>query len=145
MLDRTALSHRSDDGLVKLARRFLTFAVIGIVGTLAHYLTLVSLVESAGLRAQAGAMFGFMAGALVNYCLHYRLTFRSNARHRDALSRFLAIAAVGFGLNALLMQWGVESLGIHYLLAQLFATGAVLIWNFAGSMIWAFRESHRER
>lgn len=121
------------------ARRFLSFAAVGLVGTGAHYATLTSLVELRGVDPVLGSVLGFLVGALVNYALNYRLTFHSTKRHREAASKFLAVAGSGFLLNALLMALLVKEAGVPYLLAQIAVTGMLLFWHYALNAIWTFR------
>ena len=111
--------------------RFLNFAAVGAVGTLAHYATLTALVELFGFDPVLGSVLGFLSGAVVNYVLNYRLTFHSTKRHREALSKFLAVAGSGFVLKALLMMFLVKGLEIPYLLAQIAVTGLLLFWHYA--------------
>lgn len=122
-----------------LARQFITFAGVGVIGTLAHYSILLALVEWAGLTAVAGSAIGFVAGALVNYSLNYKYTFRSSASHGVALPKFMTVAAVGFCLNVLFMMTGTRWLHLHYLVVQVLATGAVLFWGFAANSLWTFK------
>jgi len=42
-------------------------------------------------------------------------------------------------LNSLTMLITAQYLGVHYLLAQVFATGLVLLWNFTGNRMWTFK------
>ena len=57
------------------------------------------------------------------------------------MSKFFTIAFVGLLLNTIIMAIGVEILNLHYLLAQVVATGLVLFWNFTGNRLWTFSES----
>lgn len=124
-------------------RQFVAFAGMGLVGTLAHYSTLLTLVEWFELTAVTGSAIGFIVGALVNYLLNYNFTFRSTASHRVALPKFMTVAAVGFCLNSLLMMAGTRWTPLHYLIVQMLATGAVLVWGFAANSIWTFkRKAH---
>ena len=86
--------------------RFLRFAAVGAVGTLAHYALLVALVEGAGAPPLAGATAGFVLGALVNYALARRLVFASTRSHAQALPRFFAVALAGLAWTALLLILG---------------------------------------
>ncbi|MGH8744647.1 MAG: GtrA family protein [Burkholderiales bacterium] len=122
--------------------QFLRFAGAGTIGTTAHYLVLLALVELAGFNAVLASFLGFVCGALVNYNLSRRYIFNSALPHRQALLKFLSVALVGLCMNTLIMSVGVETLGLHYFLVQLAATGMVLIWNFAGNKFWTFREKH---
>lgn len=121
--------------------QFIRFSGVGVIGTGAHYATLITLVQIAGINAVIASSAGALVGALVNYILNYHYTFQSNRRHREALTRFLLVAAVGFVINGLCMAWFTEMHNLQYLLAQVITTGIVLIWTFTGNRIWTFRET----
>lgn len=121
--------------------QFIQFAGVGVIGTVAHYVLLVMLVEVLGTNAVAASTAGATLGALVNYLLNRRYTFRSKKRHREALARFLIIAASGLALNASFMLILVEILSLYYLLAQVLSTGLVLVWNFVGNRFWTFNDA----
>lgn len=125
-----------------IGRQFLSFATVGAIGTAAHYATLIAAV-SLGLGPVSASAIGCTVGAAVNYVLNYHVTFRSRLAHRQSVPRFALIAAASLLLNTLLMAVGVDRLGLHYLVAQIFATGVVLCCNFALSRIWAFNETPR--
>jgi putative flippase GtrA len=127
---------------IAIARQFLAFAMVGVCGTVAHYVTLIAGV-SFRLDPVTASAIGWTLGAAVNYSLNYRFTFRSSLSHRQAAPRFALVAAIGLLLNTLLMAVQVGPLGVHYLLAQVFTTGTILCCNFALSRSWAFREGPR--
>jgi putative flippase GtrA len=120
-----------------IASQFLSFATVGAIGTAAHYATLIAGV-SQGLGPVTASAIGCTVGALVNYVLNYHVTFRSRLAHWHSAPRFALIAVASLLLNTLLMAVGVEGLGLHYLVAQVFATGVVLCCNFVLSRVWAF-------
>ena len=122
-----------------LVRQFLGFAAVGVVGTAAHFATLLILVRKFHLDPVWSSVIGFIVGALVNYLLNYRVVFQSRKRHVEAMSQFFTVAGVGLLLNAAIMAFAVQSLNLHYLLSQILATGTVLLWTFAGNRIWTFR------
>jgi putative flippase GtrA len=124
-----------------IAPQFLSFATVGVLGTAAHYATLIAAV-SLGLGPVIASAIGATVGATVNYVLNYHVTFRSSLAHWQSGPRFALIAVVSLLLNTLLMAVGVHRVGLHYLVAQVFATGVVLCCNFALSRIWAFGERH---
>lgn len=119
----------------------MRFAVVGIIGTVAHYVLLVMLVEMLAVNAVVASTAGATLGALVNYLLNRRYTFRSEKRHGEALTKFLIIAASGLALNSSFMLLFVEILGVYYLLAQVVSTGLVLVWNFVGNRFWTFSDA----
>lgn len=120
--------------------RLLRFALVGAVGTAAHYALLLALVEGAGVDPIAGSVAGFLLGALVNYTMNRTLVFRSDRAHAEALPRFLAIAGMGLCWNALLMYLFVDLVGVHYLIAQIVTTAILLGWHYVGNALWTFRK-----
>lgn len=120
--------------------QFLKFAAVGLFGTAAHYTVLTVLVEAFKARVVLATTAGFVAGALVNYVLNRRFTFDSEADHAIALPKFLAVAALGAGINAYMVSWLLEHTGVHYLLVQVCATATVLVWNFVANTLWTFRK-----
>jgi len=123
-----------------LSQQFVTFALIGLVGTAGHYAVLIALVQSGVTGPTVATTAGFAVGAVINYVLNYRFTFASSRPHLEALPRFLAVAATGAGLNYLVMRAGIDTFGLHYLLAQILATGVVLLWTFSINRLWTFKK-----
>lgn len=124
-----------------LLRQFLLFTGVGAIGTLFHYLTLVTLVHSGGLSPLYASTAGFCVGACVNYVLNYNYTFNSNKKHSETLVKFMLVALIGLAINALIMYIGTEWLQIHYILVQIVATGIVLLSNFSFNKLWTFAHS----
>jgi putative flippase GtrA len=122
-----------------LHRQFLRFAGVGALAAVAHYGTLIALVESGALDPVTATLCGFIAGAAISYGLNRRVTFRSDRPHRAALPRFLVIAGVGFVLTGALMALLNGRAGLPYLVAQVATTGLVLLWTFSANRWWTFR------
>lgn len=123
----------------KLSLQFASFAAIGAVGTGVHYAVLVALVSGLGWSPVPATSIGAVCGALTNYFLNYRLTFRSQKRHSEAMIKFMVVAAIGLGINAAIVKFGVQLAGLHYLVAQVVATGVVLAWGFLVNRVWTFQ------
>lgn len=119
-------------------RQFLGFAGVGVIGTAGHYATLIALVQLVGVKPLFGSIAGFVVGAIFNYFLSYLFIFGSCKRHSEALTKFLAVATVGAGINALVVWFGIEVIMWHYLVAQVVATMIVLVWNFTINKLWTF-------
>jgi len=117
---------------------FGRYVLIGGLSTALHCCLLVVMVEvwsvSPGLAAAAGAL----GGALAAYIGNRRLTFASAAAHRQALPRFLIVAAGGALLSGSLVWIGTTLLGMQYLVPQLMATALVLVAGFATNRHWTF-------
>lgn len=120
-------------------RQFVSFCVLGTVGTLAHYIVLVLGVELGGGPVVSSTL-GFIVGARVNYALSYYYIFRSYSAHPYTITKFFTVAIFGLGLNTLVLSSAIYALRLHYLVGQVLATGIVVIWNFVGNRWWTFRE-----
>ena len=128
------------DQLNTLLSQFIKFTGVGAIGTLVHYSILILLVHGMSMNAVLASTAGFIAGAITNYLLNYHYTFASNKPHREAMTKFFAIALVGMLFNAMVMSLCINLLNLHYLLSQILATGLVLLWNFTANHRWTFRE-----
>lgn len=118
---------------------FVRYALVGAVGTLAHYLVLLGLVELGNVRPTLATTLGFATGAVVNYFLNFRFTFQSDRPHREALPRFLLVAAAGMLLNSGIVALGVDVLRLHYMIPQVCATGGVVLTTFLVNRVWTFQ------
>jgi len=119
--------------------KFARFALVGAIATAIQYAILIVLVRGDLTGPTLASCIGFVVSAGANYSLNYRFTFRSRNSHAGAVVKFLLLAAAGLALNAGLMRL-LTALGWNYILAQLLATGVVLLWNFFGNSLWTFSE-----
>ena len=126
---------------MSITRQFLRFAAVGASGTAVQYSILWGGVEWFALHAAVASAIGYLCGSVVNYLLNYFFTFDSSKGHVEAASKYFSVLAVGFCINTGLMALMVSQLHWHYWLAQIVTTGIGLIWNFAGSRWWAFKQS----
>lgn len=127
----------------RMLGQFLRYAAVGAIGTAAHYATLLGLVSWFRLHVVAATSAGFVVGALVNYALNYRFTFRSASRHSQAVVKFFGVALVGMLLNAGMMALLHARVPVHYLVLQVFTTGSILIWTFLANRWWTFAGDRR--
>jgi len=118
--------------------QLLRYTLVGAAGTLAQYVILVALVEGAGVDVVAASTLGAVAGALVNYALNRRYTFGGASPHVRSLPRFLAVAAAGIGLNAVVLALLAGYTALPYLAAQVIATALVLVAGFVANRRWSF-------
>ena len=122
-----------------LTAQFSSFIWVGGFATLLHYLILIFLVQIGGVRPTLATGVGCIAGAALSYFLNYHYTFVSKLSHAPAVAKFFTVAAIGLTINLGIVALATENLGANYLLAQVFATGCVLLWNFTANRLWTFR------
>ena len=124
-----------------LVSSFVVYVVGGGLATLIHLSTLYLLVEYAHAAPTLATSVGFVVGTAFNYTFQYHFTFASNAPHGRTLVRYLAVALVMLGLNALLFRQMTMHLGVPYLIAQITATGLVMLCNFTINRTYTFRRA----
>lgn len=73
----------------------------------------------------------FTVSVLVNYFLCVVYVF-PNSRKQTSKQAILFIGSsiIGLGLNQVCMKIFVEYFAIYYMLAKIFSTGIVMIWNY---------------
>lgn len=121
--------------------RFLTYAMVGAVGTLVQYVILATLVSLRWAGPVTASLIGAVAGAVINYLLNARFTFASKA-HSTALPKFAATALLGAAVNGLLMKVLIDFANINYLVAQLISSAAVLAITYCINLVWTFRRNN---
>ncbi|MFK3741569.1 GtrA family protein [Massilia sp. TN1-12] len=120
--------------------RFIRYGLVGAVGTLAQYVILVGAVAAHIATPVVASMAGAVVGALVNYILNAKYTFH-NTGHAQALPKFAITAIVGALMNGVIMKILIHTLGLHYLFAQVLATGIVLGITYGVNSRWTFRHA----
>lgn len=117
---------------------FLRFAGVGAVATATHYALLIALKELGGVDVVTATICGYALGAVVSYNLNRRFTFATQPAYGRGLAKFALVVGIGAVVNAAIVAL-LTSQGLYYLLAQMIATGLVLIWNFIGARMIVFR------
>jgi putative flippase GtrA len=129
----------------ELPIRFAKYTACGVIGTTAHYLVLVIAVESMGVEVLPATTLGFIAGAIINYQLNLRVTFRHVGAAPFAFGRFFLIAVIGVTINYFVVMLLLRAATLHYFVSQLIATGFVLGLGFLANAFWTFRNTQKPR
>ena len=130
---------RSGGFLQHLAKQFRNYILVGFAATAVHYALLISLMESGVLSSVPATLAGYLVGGVVSYRLNRSHAFASDRPHKEAVWRFVVVASVGFVVTGFLMELLHEQWGLHYLLAQVVATGTVMFWSFVANKFWTFK------
>ena len=128
---------------LRVARRFAVYAGVGAIGTGAQYAILIAMVRSGYASPALSSMAGASIGAIVNYSLNRRITFRSNSNPLSTAPKFAIIALLGVLTNGACMKFFATSLGLNYLIAQLVTTALVLGLTYLFNSAWTFNEQGR--
>lgn len=121
-------------------RQIFVYGIIGIGGTICHYLVLLGMVEIFFAGPVFGSSMGFVAGAVANHELNRKILFRDTSRsHLDTATRFLVIAVIGFLINLGIMFLLTHLADLYYLVAQVLATFTVFVITFFANRSWTFQ------
>lgn len=118
--------------------QLIKYGTAGAVGTAVQYAILIGLVEGFGSDAVVASTLGAVVGAVVNYALNHRYTFRSRQPHAISLAKYMVVSAGGIALNAVVIAGATSYAGMHYVGAQVLATIVVFVVAFAVNRVWTF-------
>ena len=107
------------------------FCFVGGVSFLMDYGLLFVLTEFVGIYYLYSSAISFSMTVVFNYWLCVIYVFKGAKRQttRQAII-FFGTGVLGLGLNQLCMWLFVAVAGMHYMLAKIFATAIVTIWNY---------------
>lgn len=116
------------------------FAAVGLTATAVHAAIGLTLESLTPLSAFTANLIAFSVAFLVSYFGHKRFSFRSDAAHRRALPRFLAVALTGLALNQAIVLVMVNLMGWPYAVALICIILTVPALTYVLSRAWAFRQ-----
>ena len=109
----------------------IRFCFVGGVSFLMDYGILFALTEFAGVYYLYSSAISFSVTVVFNYwlCVIYVFKDAKKQSTRRAII-FFGTGVVGLGLNQLCMWFFVDVAGLYYMIAKIFATAIVTIWNY---------------
>ena len=125
----------------KLIGQIAKFGIVGVVATVIDYAVLMLLSQGFGMDPVVAAGISFCVSLVFNYVASMCYVFS----HKEGMSRkkefaiFIALSAIGFALNELIMKLGVMTLGdsaAMVTVVKLCATSVVMAWNFLSRKKW---------
>jgi len=107
------------------------FCFVGGLSFLVDYSLLFALTEWAGLYYLYSSAISFGVSVVFNYWLCVAYVFKGAGRQTTRQAAiFFVTGVMGLGLNQLCMWFFVAVTGFHYMLAKIFATAIVTVWNY---------------
>lgn len=116
----------------KLVIQLFKFGITGGTAFLIDYGVMIALTELCGISYLIASGISFTVSVIYNYILSVRWVFEvdKNGDKKKEFIIFILLSIIGLGLNQVLM-WGlVSKFHIFYMLAKIFVTVIVMIYNF---------------
>jgi putative flippase GtrA len=113
------------------------YVAVGAVATLSHYLMLAVLVERGAWTPALAAGAGAALGAQVGFVGNRWFTFAHRGPWLPAWCRFQLTALLGGLVSMAVVALGTHW-GLHYLIAQMAATGLALVLTYFVNRRWSF-------
>jgi putative flippase GtrA len=120
-----------------LTGQLARFLVVGASNTAVTLIVYAALVR-AGVPAVAASVVAFAAGAVNGFRLNRAWTFRSARRGIGPPARYVVVAGLGVGLNALGVALAVHVAELPKLAAEIAALPPVTATTFVLSRAWVF-------
>ena len=132
------------------SKTFLKFCTVGALGFLVNMGLLWILTEHVGLFYVLSAAISIEVSILFNFSLNEFWTFRNRKRlGTNIVARALKyniICATGAVFNLGILTLMTEGFGVYYLISNLVGVMVAVLWNYGGSIKWAWRtEPHRKK
>ncbi|MGC4068747.1 MAG: GtrA family protein [Polyangiaceae bacterium] len=80
----------------------------------------------------------YLLSMFANYVLQRNVTFRSQRRHQEAVSRYVVVQLIGLALNAGLLELIVTRLKHPLWFGQSVSVVLVALWSYGAQKFWVF-------
>lgn len=116
----------------KLIAQVLKFGVVGGTAFLIDYSIMIALTEFFGINYLISSGISFVVSVIYNYILsvHWVFDVDKDGDKKKEFIVFILLSVIGLGLNQLLMWVFVSRVHVFYMLAKIFVTAIVMIYNF---------------
>ncbi len=122
-----------------MLNRFIRFAVLGLIPTVAYYTLAISLIETGILNPAIALPLGFVAAVIISYQLNKKFTWKPDTPRNRHFQLYLLISVLGALTNYLLYALIVQVLEQNYLYAVLAVTVIIPIQNFMLNEMFNFK------
>ena len=116
------------------------YGVAGGSAVAVWMLVLFVLVQFFAVDEVIASGIGFLSCLPVNFLIQQHYVFKTADHKLRRALRYLAVTAVGGLINLVLYWLAVDVAQIQYLLAQIFVTGVVAVFNFVGNKVYTFKD-----
>lgn len=119
-----------------LERRFIIFLSVGIMSAIVD-ICIMQLSQLIGFHFMLAVSIGFLAGFIVNYILHLKVTFQSISSIKN-LRRFVLVVALNYILTVICVSISEKYLN-SVIEGKLFSLPLVALNGFFLCKFWVFK------
>lgn len=120
--------------------KLLRFLMVGVANTMLGLGVIWFSMYVLGLGIVSANAIGYGCGIVLSFFLNRNWTFNHSGSQMPALLRFLAVTAVAYGTN-LVVVVNVRHLGINGYMSQLSGAPFYTAVGYLGSRLFAFRDT----
>lgn len=124
--------------LAGLIKQFIKFGVVGFLAFCIDYGVLFVLSEGFGVYYLIANTISFTVSVIFNYICSMKFVFpgKEGMSKRKEFIIFVVLSVFGLLLNDILMWFGVDICHIYSMIAKIFATAIVMVYNFSTRKIF---------
>ena len=121
-------------------KKFAKFGVVGILNTLITITTYMLFVYL-GMNYIIANIISYGIGVINSFYWNKSWVFKEKSNSINLFVKFVMVNLITLSCNTLILYGLVDSLSMHSILAQIFATGVGLGINFILNNIWTFKKA----
>lgn len=121
--------------------RFLKYCLVGLSGVFVNEGILFFLTEFFGLFYLVSSIFSVEVSIITNFILNEIWTFKDiSNQHKGIpkrLVKFNTVSMIGLLINVFVL-FLLTSLGLYYLISNIFGIAAATLWNYFANLYWTW-------
>jgi putative flippase GtrA len=123
------------------AIQFLRYGFVAVMAFIVDFGLLYVFTYYCHIFYVVSATLSFSISLVLNYLLSVAWVFPRSSHKRHVEMLFFAIIGfIGLGLNALIIWFCTEKIGVYYLYSKLIAVAIVFFWSFTARRFLLFRD-----
>lgn len=118
--------------------QLVVYIIVGVTATAVDYSFFVVLTRVFNTAALWANPFAYIAGNIVSFLGHRKVTFRSSNRPLFEYARFVTVTVVGLSISQFVLA-GLLEMGVYDLVAKVVAVLVSGTFNYTVNRFWTFR------
>lgn len=116
----------------------MRFGAMGLASTGIYLAFMIPLRWALGEPLWLVSGIAYLLSMAINYLLQRTVTFRSQRRHQEAVTRFIVVQLIALGLNSCLLELLVKRMHHPFWLGQTVAVFVTAVFSYGAQKAWVF-------